>query len=59
MESGKYPVLKESIVSDNIDKSFEAYGEDVFIPAERPYSLAQVLDSDYFPENTKITHAHK
>ena len=34
-------------------KSFEAYGEEVPIPAECPYSLEQVLDSDYFPENAK------
>jgi hypothetical protein len=41
-------------------KSFEAYGEDVFIPAECPYSLAQVLNSDYFPENAKkFIHGHK
>ena len=34
-------------------KSFEAYGENVSIPDECPYSLVQVLDSDYFPEHTK------
>lgn len=33
-------------------KSFEAYGEKVLIPAECPYTLAQVLNSDYFPKNT-------
>ena len=32
------------------DKSFEAYGEKVLIPAECPYLLEQVLNSDYFPE---------
>ena len=35
-------------------KSFEAYGEKVLIPAECPYLLEQVLNSDYFPENAKI-----
>ncbi|PZN68952.1 MAG: hypothetical protein DM484_30630 [Candidatus Methylumidiphilus alinenensis] len=35
-------------------KSFEAYGEEVLIPAECPYLLEQVLNSDYFPENAKI-----
>lgn len=40
-------------------KSFEAYGEDVLIPSECPYSLIQALNSDYFPENEKRTHSHK
>ena len=35
-------------------KYFEAYGEEVLIPAECPYLLEQVLNSDYFPENAKI-----
>ena len=35
-------------------KSFEVYGEEVLIPAECPYLLEQVLNSDYFPENAKI-----
>ncbi|MDZ7621935.1 MAG: DUF29 domain-containing protein [Candidatus Competibacteraceae bacterium] len=30
-------------------KSFVAYGEDVEVPETCPYSIDQVLDSDYFP----------
>ncbi len=30
-------------------QSFVAHGEQVLVPNEWPYSLAQVLDPDYFP----------
>ncbi len=30
-------------------RSFEAYNEQVSLPSDCPYTLAQVLDTDYFP----------
>lgn len=32
------------------EKSFQAYGEHVDIPAECPYTLEQVMDSDFLPK---------
>ncbi|MFL9860386.1 DUF29 family protein [Paraburkholderia madseniana] len=32
------------------EKSFARHGEKVFLPKECPYTLAQVLDHDFFPE---------
>ena len=32
------------------EKSFQAYGEHIEIPADCPYTLEQVMDSDFLPE---------
>jgi len=34
-------------------KSFEIYGEDVQAPVECPYTLEQVLDSDFLPDRSR------
>jgi predicted DNA-binding ribbon-helix-helix protein len=34
-----------------VEKSFRIYGENIHIPSECPYTLEQVLDYDFLPEN--------